>query len=168
MTTLSSEETVAAKLTFEQFAEQHGITTQHYQCNNGRFAGNDDFKSACEQAHQRLTFCGINAHFQHGIAKKAIWDLLESACKQLLHAQQRWPAAIHLSLWPYTLCNTCFLHNTLPTKEDATSQLEPFSSVQIGIKMKHMQEAALLTNARTSSKGRVCTISQAMAESILQ
>jgi hypothetical protein len=111
MMTLSSEEMVTAKLAFEQFAEQHGITIQHYYCDNSRFADND-FKLACELALQRLTLCGINAHFQNGISKKAIRDLSESACKQLLHAQQRWPAAIHLSLWPYVLHNACFLHST--------------------------------------------------------
>jgi hypothetical protein len=126
MTTLSSDKTVAAKLAFEQFAEQHGVTIQHYHCDNGRFADND-FKTACEQARQRLTFCGVNAHFQNGIAKKAIRDLSEGARKQLLHARQRWPAAILLSLWPYALRNACFLHNTLPTQEDAMSRLEAFS-----------------------------------------
>jgi hypothetical protein len=74
MMTLSSEATVTAKLAFERFAEQKGITIQRYHCNNGRFA-DYDFKPACEQAHQRLTFCGINEYFQNGIAKKAIWDL---------------------------------------------------------------------------------------------
>ncbi len=138
MTTLSSDKTVAAKLAFEQFSEQHGVTIQHYHhCDNGRFADND-FKSRCKQACQRLTFCGVNAHFQNGIPKKVIRDLSESACKQLLHARQRWPAAIHLSLWPYALRNTCFLHNTLPTQEDATSRLEAISSVRIGVKMRHL------------------------------
>jgi hypothetical protein len=120
MTTLFSKDTVGVKLAFEQFAEQNGIKIQHYHCDKGRFA-DYDFKSACEQAHQRLTFCGINVHFQNGSAKKAIRYLSESACKQLLHAQQKWPAAIHLSLWPYALCNACFLHNTLPTQEDTMS-----------------------------------------------
>ncbi len=137
MMTLSSDKTVAAKLAFKQFAEQHGIMIQHYHCDNGRFTDND-FKSVCEQARQRLTFCGVNAHFQNGIAKKAIRDLSESARKQLLHARQRWPAAIHLSLWPYALRNACFLHNTLPTQEDATSRLKAFSSVQISVKMRHL------------------------------
>jgi hypothetical protein len=63
---------------------------------------------------QHLTFYGVNAHFQNGIAEKAIKDLQESARKQLLHARQCWPAAIHLALWPYTLRSTVHLHNTLP------------------------------------------------------
>jgi hypothetical protein len=85
MMTLSSKETVAAKLAFKQFAEQHGLTIQHYHCDHGRFA-NNDFKLGCEQARQRLTFCGVNAHFQNRIAKKAIRDLSKSTHKQLLHA----------------------------------------------------------------------------------
>jgi hypothetical protein len=86
MTCLTSQETVDAKRAFEHFAEQHGVRILHYHCDNGRFADND-FKSACASSNQRLTFCGVNAHFQNGIAEKAIRDLRESARKQLLHAQ---------------------------------------------------------------------------------
>jgi hypothetical protein len=136
MTSLSSEETVAAKLAFERFADQNGVRIEHYHCNNGRFADND-FKSACEQARQRLTFCGVNAHFQNGIAEKAIRDLSESARKQLLHAHQRWPAAVHLALWPYALRNAAHLHNVLPVRDDNTSRLEHFSSIRVGLKLRH-------------------------------
>ena len=120
MTQITSQETVEAKRAFEIFAEQHGVQILHYHCDNGRFA-NNAIKQACESARQRLTFCGVNAHFQNGIAKKAICDLRESARKQLLHACQRWPAAIHVALWPYALQYATYLHNTLPSLEDGTS-----------------------------------------------
>jgi hypothetical protein len=128
MTKLTSEETVEAKQAFKHFAEQHGVRILHYHCNNGRFADNA-FKNSCSAKGQCLTFCGVNAHFQNGIAKKAIRDLRESAQKQLLHAPQRWPAAIHLALWPYALRSAVHLHNTLPVLEDGTSRLEHFSSI---------------------------------------
>jgi hypothetical protein len=102
MTHLSSEETVAAKYAFERHASELGVTILHYHAVNGRFCDNA-FRAACEQGGQRLTFCGVNAHFQSGRAEKAIRDLSESASKQLLHAQARWPSTIHLSLWPYAL-----------------------------------------------------------------
>jgi hypothetical protein len=108
----------------------------HYHCNNGRFADNA-FKNSCSAKGQQLTYCGVNAHFQNGIAKKAIKDLRESAWKQLLHACQCWPAAFHLALWPYVLRSVVHLHNTLPVLEDGTSRLESFSSIRIGSKMKH-------------------------------
>ncbi len=74
MTKLTSEETIEAKRAFEHFAEQHGVCILHYHCNNGQFADNA-FKNSCSAKGQRLTFCGVNAHFQNGIAMKAIRDL---------------------------------------------------------------------------------------------
>jgi hypothetical protein len=97
MTKLNSEETMEAKQAFEHFAEQHGICILHYHCNNGGFADNA-FKNSCSAKGQRLIFCGVNAHFQNGIAEKAIRDLQESAQKQLPHVRQRWLATIHLAL----------------------------------------------------------------------
>ena len=87
---------------------------------------------------QRLTFCGVNAHFQNGRVEKAIRDLSESACKQLLHAQGRWPSAIHLSLWPYALRTEVVLYNTLPTLDGGILQLEQFSSIRVGIKLQKL------------------------------
>jgi hypothetical protein len=128
MTRLTSEETMEAKQAFEHFANQHCVHILHYHCDNGRFADNA-FKNSCSAKGQQLTFCGVNAHFQNGIAEKAIRDLQESARKQLLHARQQWPAAIHLALWPYALRNAVHLHNTLPVLEGGTSRLECFSSI---------------------------------------
>jgi hypothetical protein len=136
VTRLTSEETIEAKQAFKHFAEQHGVRIPHYHCNNGQFADNA-FKNSCSAKRQCLTFCGVNAHFQNGIAEKAIRDFRESAGKQLLHARQRWPATIHLALWPYALRSAVHLHNTLPVLEDGISRLEHFSSIQIGSKMKH-------------------------------
>jgi hypothetical protein len=136
MTKLTSEETMEGKQAFEHFAEQHGVRILHYHCDSGQFSDNA-FKNSCSAKGQRLTFCGVNDHFQNGIAKKAIRDHQESARKQLLHARQRWPVAIHLALWSYALRSAVHLHNTLPVLEDGTSRLEHFSSIRIRSKMKH-------------------------------
>jgi hypothetical protein len=87
MTRLTSEETMEANQAFEHCANQHGVRILHYHCNNGHFADNA-FKNSCSAKGQRLTFCGVNAHFQNGSTEKAIRDLQESARKQLLHARQ--------------------------------------------------------------------------------
>jgi hypothetical protein len=76
-----------AKRAFEHFAEQHSIRILHYHCNNGQFT-DIAFKNSCSAKGQRLTFCGVNAHFQNGILEKAIRDLSKSARMQLLHACQ--------------------------------------------------------------------------------
>jgi hypothetical protein len=82
-----------------------------------------------------LIFCGVNAHFQNGIAEKTIRDLCQSARKQLLHVRQQWLAAIHLALWQYALSSAVHLHNTISVLEDGTSRLEHFSFIRIGSKM---------------------------------
>jgi hypothetical protein len=74
MTKLTSDETMDAKRAFEHFDKQHGVRILHYHCDNGQFADNA-FKNSCRAKGQQLTFCGVNAHFQNGIAEKAIRDL---------------------------------------------------------------------------------------------
>jgi hypothetical protein len=74
MTKLTSEETIEAKWAFKHFAMQHGVHILHYHFNNGWFADNA-FKNSYSAKGQRLTFCGVNAHFQNGIVEKAIRDL---------------------------------------------------------------------------------------------
>jgi hypothetical protein len=137
MQDLKSDKTIKAKRAFEQFAADHGVKILHYHCNNGRFKDNA-FQQACEDARQQLTFCGVNAHFQNGIAERAIRDLSDSARKQLLHVSARWPAAVHLALWPYALRSASLLFNTLPVLEGGASRLELFSSIRVGANMKYM------------------------------
>ncbi len=98
----------------------------------------------------------MNAHFQNGIAEHAICDLSESARKQLLHASARWPAAVHLALWPYALCSAVLLFNTLLVLEGGASRLELFSSIHVSANMKLMHTFGCpvfaLSNALASGK----------------
>jgi hypothetical protein len=72
------DKTLATKFPFKQYAAEHGVKVLHYHCKDGRFH-NNAFQQACHNARQQLTFCGVNAHFQNGIAKQAICGLSESA-----------------------------------------------------------------------------------------
>jgi hypothetical protein len=66
-----SNKTLAIKLAFEQYMTEHGVKILHYHCDNGCFH-NNAFRQACPNTRQQLTFCGVNAHFQNGIAEQAI------------------------------------------------------------------------------------------------
>jgi hypothetical protein len=135
MTSMTSEETIQAKQAFERFGADHGVAIKHYHADNGRFADNV-FKNHCEQHKQTISYCGVKAHFQNGIAERAIRDLTEAARMMLLHAKARWPSGVHLSLWPYALRNAVHLHNTAPVLPDSTSRLEKFSGTSLGFHMK--------------------------------
>jgi len=87
--TTSAEETVAGKLAFERFAKSHGVQAiQHYHADNGIFADNL-FKRAVAEGGQTLSFCGVNAHWQNGVAKRRIRELQDHARTMLLHAAHR-------------------------------------------------------------------------------
>jgi hypothetical protein len=103
-----------AKHAFKKIAAEHGVCIHHYHCDNGFYA-NNAFKESCKSSRQRLTFCGVNAHFQNGIA------ILESEQKQLLHAHAPWTAAVHIAPWPYATWNAIFLNFARPATTTATN-----------------------------------------------
>jgi hypothetical protein len=57
---LTSEETIKAKHGIEILA-----AINRYHAENGHFQ-DLAFKQECEQKGQRITYCGVNAHFQNG------------------------------------------------------------------------------------------------------
>jgi hypothetical protein len=98
-TNITSKQTMAAKHAFELMAKGAGVQIKHYHADNGRFADNA-FLKGVELQGQTITFCGVRAHFQNGIAEKRIRDLQERARTMLIHASNKWPKAINASLWP--------------------------------------------------------------------
>ena len=110
MKTLTSEEMLEAKKTFETWARDLGVTIKHYHADNGRFADNA-FISHVAKSGQMLSFCGVNAHWQNARAEKRIRDLQDQARVQLLHARHQWPEAITTALWPYAIRYANDVHN---------------------------------------------------------
>jgi hypothetical protein len=125
---LSSEDTIKAKTSFEIFASTYGVKVSHYHADNGRFADNA-FRQDLERNNQ--TISAVNAHWQNGIAEKHIRDLTENDRNMLLFAQRRWSDAIRANLWPYALrmANTVF--NNVPLKGALQSPFEAFSGIKV-------------------------------------
>jgi len=134
--TLTSEDTVNAKKAFENYATTYGVTILHYHADNGRFADNA-FRQHLKDNNQTITFCGVNAHWQNGVAEKRIRDLTENARAILLFAQRRWPDAITPNLWPYALRMANMVHNHVPLRGRRESPLELFSSTTILPQLRH-------------------------------
>ena len=83
--TITSAKTIQAKHSFKHMAEDMGVRIHHYHADNGRFA-DKGFVQDCQVQRQGLTYCGVNAHFQNGIAEKKIHDLQERTRTMMLHA----------------------------------------------------------------------------------
>jgi hypothetical protein len=99
-----------------------GVIIQHNHADNGRFADNG-FMNAVKKQQHIISFCGVNAHFQNGIAEKRIRDLHEQAHTMLLHDKSRWPKVVSVHFWPYALRSANQLRQVTPDKEDGTPPL---------------------------------------------
>lgn len=133
---LTTQETIDAKHAFERVAEQHGVKISHYHCDNGRFADRA-FMEDVRQAGQTITFCGVGAHHQNGVAERRIRDLTESARTMLLHAAHRWPKTIKANLWPQALKHATNVRNSLPRKGKEQSPISLFANTTIEPNIKH-------------------------------
>ena len=65
------DEALNAKLHFEKLAKDSGVQVKRFRADNRVFASNS-FKKSLAFAEQEITFCGVNAHFQNGIAECSI------------------------------------------------------------------------------------------------
>jgi transposase InsO family protein len=124
-TSLTSEETLKRKLAFENFALSHGVNIKHYHVDNGRFKDNL-FMNSIEEKGQTISFSGVGAHHQNGIAEKRIGDLQRRATTLLLHAQRRWPDAINTHLWTYAIRAANDSRNYSPTNKHDICPMSKF------------------------------------------
>ena len=153
---ITSQETVMAKNAFERAAEQRGVTITHYHADNGRFADNA-FIQDCQANRQILSYCGVNAHFQNGIAERRIWDLQEWTRTSMLYAMNKWRKMVIINLWPYAMRHANDVANATPRKGQELSPQEMFSGVRIAPKLRHFHAFGcptyVLDNALQSGQG---------------
>jgi hypothetical protein len=124
-------ETLLAKQAFEACAASFGIKVINYHADNGRFAERLFLNHAAENG-QTVSLCGVNAHFQNGIAEKRIGDLTERARVSLLHAMMnRWPSAVTICLWPHSLRFANDICNAASSLRNGRSPLELVSGTPL-------------------------------------
>jgi hypothetical protein len=134
-TKMDTKQTLESKAHYEQQFWEHVVTIQHYHGDNGQFY-DDEFCKSCLEAHQKLTFCGVNAHHQNGIAENHIRMLSHMSRSIILHAMLCW-RWISLHLWPFAMQHASYLNNHLPGK-DGLSKTEVFCKIQSPIEMKNL------------------------------
>ncbi len=79
---------------------------------------------------QTITYSGTGAHFQNGVAERAIQTVTYWARTMMLHAVIHWPDRANLELWPFALEHAVYLWNNLPKKTSRLAPLEIFGSTQ--------------------------------------
>ena len=123
---LGTTETLLAKACFERESALNGVKIKSYHTDNGVFTAKE-FIAYIHESEQRVTFSGVGAHHQNGIAERAIGTVTRKARTQLLHAQLRWSEETPTSLWTMFLSPTVELLNVMSKMEEGMSPDELFS-----------------------------------------
>jgi hypothetical protein len=92
----SAAETIRGKMLFEREASEVDVRVKRYHFDNGVFSS-EEFKTHCESRNQKLSFSGVGAKFQNGVAERAIQTVTNMARASMLHATIVW---VHNPLAP--------------------------------------------------------------------
>lgn len=138
--TQSAEETVQGTIAFEQFSRNHGITIQSYHGDNGIFKANK-LVGHCALNTQGLTYAGVSAHHQNGVAERRMSFLQELTRANLLHAMHKWPSTITINLWPHAMRMANDALNNSPNLKDKSKRtpLQIFTGTTVNVNQKHWQ-----------------------------
>ena len=125
-----AQSVIEGKLAFERFASTFVVTRiHHYHCDNGIFA-DTEFRAACKVTGQTIKFCGVNAHYQNGVAEKRIRDLRDSARSMLLLARHNRPGAITADLWGFALHYASVIRRSTVREGEKRSPVQKFAGTE--------------------------------------
>lgn len=120
---LRTGEILQGKRAFEAFAEQHVVTIKNYHADNAPF-NSQEFKDDLRLKGQDISFSGVGAHHQNGVAENAIWTVTGWARAMLLHSIFYWLEQADPTLWPFALNNSMMLWNSMPQRESLVAPIE--------------------------------------------
>ena len=93
-----AKETVKSKHNIERQSRDAGVKIKSFRADNGIFKA-AEFKTDLEMNDQSISFCGVGAHHQNGVAERFIRTFIERARTVLLNAHARWPGKLDMELW---------------------------------------------------------------------
>ena len=107
---MTTAKTLHAKRDFERSCAHERVAIKAYWGDNGQYH-DVEFMDAIWEENQRITFCGVGAHYQNSVAKNKICQLSDLTQSLLVHAKLHWPEGISPKLWPFALRCAVFLLN---------------------------------------------------------
>jgi hypothetical protein len=113
--------TIQSKHGLECIASDEGIRIKHYHSDNGIFA-TAAFKDDCTSSSQKITFSGVGAHHQNGIAERNIKTVSQWARVNMLHAAFHWSTHANIKLWPQAIDYAVWVFNRLPASTQDSAQ----------------------------------------------
>jgi hypothetical protein len=126
---LRAGETLLGKHALERFANQFGVQVQNYHADNHPF-GSHKFREDCALQEQGLTFSGVGAHFQNGVAERGVQTITSWALALMMHQMIHWPACFDAALWPFAMEHAVELWNHMPHQRGGLTPLEQFTGTK--------------------------------------
>ncbi len=122
----SAVDTIRSKRTLKRLACDEGITIKHIHTDNGVFAS-AAFRADCDSKSQKLSFSGVGAHHQNGVAERNIKTVSQWARASMLHAAFHWHEHANIKLWPQAVDYAVWIFNRLPSVQHGLSPNELWS-----------------------------------------
>ena len=122
----TSADTIRSKRALERLAYDEGIPIKRIHSDNGVFAS-AAFREDCKTRSQALTFSGVGAHHQNGIAERNIKTVSQWARASMLHAAFHWHEHANIKLWPQAIDYAVWVFNRLPSIDHGLSPNELWS-----------------------------------------
>ena len=118
-------ESIEAIAAYEIMAATFGIRVKKIHTDN-RILAEKGFKSNVSDNNQTISYCGVVAHFQNGIAEADIKKLTEKANTMLIHANHQWPEFIQPCLQTFALKQAEFNMNNLCLRKNLERRAPKF------------------------------------------
>ena len=99
---LGATDIVRSKELYEQNAMELGVKVKKYHGDNGIFKSRA-YKDNLELRHQEMSYSGVGAHGQNGVAERAIQTMVHSSRTMMLHQALLWPEHFDMRLWPFAM-----------------------------------------------------------------
>ena len=123
-------ETLVGKRALDRFASQFGVKIKKFRCDNHPF-NSQEFLEDLAVNEQTVTYCGVGAHHQNGVAERAIKSVTLYARAMMLHQLLHWPEAYDESLWPFALEHAVYIWNNLPRQDSLLTPTELFTGMKL-------------------------------------
>jgi hypothetical protein len=127
---LSSHETLRAKMSFERHCRDVGVVVLKYMSDNGTAFTSKDYTEHLSSFQQVTKFAGVGAHHHNAQAERAIRTIMSISRTMMMHAGIHWPDMAQSSLWPMAVVHSCFLFNHVPSPSTGLSPADIFSKTR--------------------------------------
>ena len=123
---LGMPETIEGKHKFEHEAHLNSVKIKAYRADNHPFAA-DEFVTDLKLENQTISYSGVGAHHQNGVAERGLQTITTWARAMMMHQLIHWPDQFDAAMWPFAMDHAVYLWNNMPKSRDGHTPAELFS-----------------------------------------